>query len=290
VPFLVTGAGGQLGSDLVGLLPDAVGLTRSDLSVEDRDAVREAVSGFDVVFNCAADNAVDAAETAPERAFAVNARGAANLASACLESGTRLVHFSTNFVFDGSGSRPFSEDDVPRPLGAYARSKLAGERMVLESLPGALVVRSSGLFGHRGSAVKGGSFPERIVRRAELGEAVRVVDDQFLNPTFTADLAAAVIELVEQETQGVVHLVADGCCSYRELALEAIRLAGLSVQVEPISSAALTAAAPRPANGCLSSVRVPPLRSWREGLASWWLAWSGERSAERAEERTLRRR
>jgi dTDP-4-dehydrorhamnose reductase len=278
VRFLVTGAGGQLGGDLLDLIPGAVGMTRSQLSVEDRDAVRQAVKGFDVVLNCAADNAVDAAESAPERAFAVNAEGPGNVASACREAGARLVHFSTNFVFDGSGSRPFSEDDTPRPLGTYARSKLEGERLVLERMPDALLVRSSGLFGSRGSAVKGGSFPERIVKRVQAGEAVRVVDDQFLNPTYTSDLAAGVLELVEQGLQGVAHLVAEGCCSYLELAAEAIRVAGLSASVEPISSATLAAAAPRPPNGCLSSIRVRPLRSWREGLAAWWQVWSAERA------------
>jgi len=186
----------------------------------------------------------------------------------------RLVHFSTNFVFDGSGSRPFTEEDAPRPLGAYARSKLEGERRVLELMPGALVVRSSGLFGSRGSAVKGGSFPERILKRVEAGQLVRVVDDQLLNPTYTADLAAGVAALVQRDEQGVVHLVAEGCCSYWEMAAETVRLAGLSVEVERTSSAALGASAPRPANGCLASVRVPALRHWREGLAAWWRAWS----------------
>ncbi|MBJ7597016.1 MAG: dTDP-4-dehydrorhamnose reductase [Candidatus Nephthysia bennettiae] len=272
--FLVTGAGGQLGSDLLDLLPGAIGLTREQLSVADRDAVREAVSGFDVVLNCAADNAVDAAEAAPERAFAVNAEGPANLAWACREAGARLVHFSTNFVFDGSGSEPFTEEDEPRPMGAYGRSKLEGERRVREQMPDALVVRSSGLFGWRGSAVKGGSFPERILKRARAGEPVRVVDDQLLNPTYTADLAAGVLDLIPQDVRGVIHLVAGGCCSYWEMAAEVTRLAGLSVPVEPISSKALDAAAPRPANGCLSSLRVRSLRPWQEGLAAWWEAWS----------------
>jgi dTDP-4-dehydrorhamnose reductase len=278
VRFLVTGAGGQLGSDLLELLPGAVGLTRAELSVADRDAVLEAVAGFDVVLNCAADNAVDAAEAAPESAYRVNAQGAANVAWACRQAGARLVHFSTNFVFDGSGSRPFTEEDAPGPLGAYGRSKLEGERLVLDLMPTALVVRSSGLFGWRGSAVKGGSFPERILKRVEAGSAARVVDDQFLNPTYTADLAAGVVPLIREGRLGVVHLVADGCCSYWEMAVETVRLAGLSVAVERTSSASLGAAAARPANGCLASVRVSPLRHWRDGLAAWCEAWSDRRA------------
>jgi dTDP-4-dehydrorhamnose reductase len=122
--------------------------------------------------------------------------------------------------------------------------------------------------------VKGGSFPERILKRARAGEPVRVVDDQLLNPTYTADLAAGVLDLIAQDVRGVIHLVAGGCCSYWEMAVEVTRLAGLSVPVEPISSKALDAAAPRPANGCLSSLRVPSLRLWQQGLAAWWEAWS----------------
>jgi dTDP-4-dehydrorhamnose reductase len=196
------------------------------------------------------------------------------VAWACREAGARLVHFSTNFVFDGSGSRPFTEEDQPRPLGVYGRSKLEGERLVRDEMVDAVVVRSSGLFGWRGSAVKGGSFPERILKRARAAEPIRVVDDQLLNPTYAADLAAGVLDLIRQDVRGVVHLVADGCCSYWEVAVEATRLAGLSVRIEPISSKALDAAAPRPANGCLSSLRVASLRPWREGLAAWWEAWS----------------
>jgi dTDP-4-dehydrorhamnose reductase len=277
VRILVTGSGGQLGRDLMAVLPDSVGMTRAQLSIADREAVREAVQGFDLVLNCAADNAVDAAEAQPEAAFAVNAAGAANVALACRLAGARLVHFSTNFVFDGSGSRPFTEADPPGPLGAYGRSKLEGERHVLEILPQALIVRSSGLFGAQGSAVKGGSFPERIVKRAEAGERLRIVDDQRLNPTYTWDLALAVSELLGHGSSGVVHLVAEGCCSYRELAQEAVRLAGLGVEVEPITTAALAAAAPRPANGCLASRRAKPLRHWRRGLAGWWSEWSARR-------------
>src|SRR5215467_8247976 len=151
---LITGAAGQLGTDFQRLLPDADALERRRLSITDREAVLAAVRGHDVVLNCAAYNAVDAAEADPGPAFAVNAEGPANLAAACGAAGAHLVHFSTNYVFDGSGERPFSELDEPRPLGAYARSKLEGERRALETLPSTLVVRSSGLFGVMGSAVK----------------------------------------------------------------------------------------------------------------------------------------
>jgi dTDP-4-dehydrorhamnose reductase len=273
VRVLVTGAGGQLGSDLAALLCDVVALDRHGLDISNGGAVLAAVREArpDVVFNCAAYNAVDQAEREANTALAVNWLGVRNLADACAVSGARLVHFSTNFVFAGDAAEPYTETDEARPLSVYGDSKLKGEQAALAE-PSALVVRSSGLFGVRGSAVKGGSFPERIVARARSGERIRVVSDQRLNPTFTRHLAQAVIGYVEAGLTGVVHAVADGCCGYSDLAREALRLAGLDVEVEEIASAELAAPAKRPLNGCLRSVRVDPLPDWRRGLGEWWTA------------------
>jgi len=270
---LITGAAGQLGTDFQRLLPDADALERRRLSITDREAVLAAVRGHDVVLNCAAYNAVDAAEADPGPAFAVNTEGPANLAWACSQTGSRLVHYSTNYVFDGSAPDPYSESDEPTPLGAYAHSKLDGERRVLESLPSALVIRSAGLFGVTGSAIKGGSFPERMVKGAREGRQLRIVADQWLNPTYTVDLARGTLDLLAQGVTGVVHLVAAGCCSYWELAVESLRLAGVSTLVEPVTTAELGAAAPRPRNGCLTSIRARALRDWHEGLTDWFSAW-----------------
>lgn len=276
---LITGAAGQLGTDFQRLLPDADALDRRGLTITDREAVLAAVRGHDLVLNCAAHNAVDAAEADPAPVFAVNADGPANLAWACSQTGARLVHFSTNYVFDGSAPEPYTEADEPRPLSAYARSKLEGERRVLDAVPDALVVRSSGLFGSTGSAIKGGSFPERMVKRAREGQPLRIVDDQRLNPTYTLDLAEGTLELVASGVEGVVHMVAAGCCSYWDLAAAALRLAGVEAPVGRVTTAELGAAAPRPLNGCLASNRVAPLREWEEGLAAWWAAW--QEAAER---------
>ena len=266
---LITGAGGQLGSDLKRLLPGAAAYDHAQLSISDNRAVSEALRAAqpDVVFNCAAYNAVDRAEEEIDAARDANTLGPFVLAATCLEFGARLVHFSTNFVFDGELDRPYRESDLPLPRGVYAASKRAGEVAVLEQLPDALVIRSSGLFGSRGSAIKGGSFPQRILRHAREGRPLRVVSDQFLNPTYTYDLAEATLELVESGMAGIVHLVAAGCCSFHELAQATLTLAGLDAQVEPIATADLAAAAPRPRNGCLESERVTALRPWRDGLA-----------------------
>lgn len=223
-----------------------------------------------MVFNCAAYNAVDAAEGDPEAAAAVNARAPGLIAAACRREGARLVHYSTNYVFDGAGTDPAGESDAPAPLGVYARTKLEGELRVREALPGALVVRTAGVYGRVGSAAKGGSFPERIVRRARSGDPLRVVADQRLNPTYAAHLAARSLELAEAGAEGLVHLVAEGCCSWWEFAVAALEVAGVSASVESISSAELGSAAARPANGCLRSDREPPLPGWRQGLEEWW--------------------
>jgi len=271
VRALITGASGQLGSDLRRLIPDAVSRSHAALDVTDLQAVRDAVknAGCDHVFNCAAYNAVDKAEAEMGLATAVNATGAGNLARACAEAGAVLVHFSTNFVFDGTADHPYTESDRPSPLSAYGRSKLQGEQQVLKWLPDALVIRSSGLFGQAGFAVKGGNFPERILARARQGQELSVVGDQFLNPTFTGDLAEASLQLTQEETSGIVHVVAEGCCSFHELAVETLRLAGVEAEVKPIRSSDLAAPASRPRNGCLASIRVRPLRPWREGLRGY---------------------
>jgi dTDP-4-dehydrorhamnose reductase len=271
VKVLVLGAGGQLGTELMRLLPDAVGFTHHDLSVTDRVGVQGALRRHqpEVVFNCAAYNAVDRAESESEVAYQVNSLGAATAGAACRDHGARFVHFSTNFVFDGSLARPYTEADEARPLGVYGKSKLDGERAVLTVLPEALVIRTAALFGDRGSAVKGGSFPERIVERARRREVIRVVTDQRVNPTYARDLAQAAIALGASGMSGVVHVVAGGCCPWDELARAALAECGVKAEVEAVTSAELAGAAPRPLNGCLASVRTVALRPWREGLADW---------------------
>jgi dTDP-4-dehydrorhamnose reductase len=268
---MVLGAGGQLGSELVRLLPGAAGFTRDQLSVTDQDGIDRACRQHrpEVMFNCAAYNAVDRAESEPELAHEVNTAGPAVAAAACLRHGVRLVHFSTNFVFDGSLDRPYVESDRPRPLSVYGTSKLDGENAVLSLLAQALVIRTAAVFGDRGSAVKGGSFPERMVERGRRGEQLKVVSDQQVNPTYASDLATAAIALAEGTLTGLVHVVAGGCCGWDEFARTALAECGVDAKVEGIATAEMAAEARRPLNGCLGSERTVALRPWREGLAEW---------------------
>jgi dTDP-4-dehydrorhamnose reductase len=268
---LVLGATGQLGSALVRLIGEGSSVSHDDVSITDQEALDALLSSRrpELVFNCAAYNAVDRAETESDLAFAVNSEGPANVAMACARHGVRLVHFSTNFVFDGGLDRPYVETDVPSPLSVYGSSKLEGEQRVLDLLPEALVIRTSAVFGDTGSAIKGGSFPERIVSRARLGQPLRVVSDQRVNPTYAGDLAPAAIELAQSRLEGVVHVVAAGCAGWDEFARAALSEVGLTAEVEAILSAELATPAPRPLNGCLESSRVAPLRPWRDALHEW---------------------
>ena len=272
---VVLGSAGQLGRELAAVLGRELAWAgdRAEIDVADRAAVSALVSRQkpDVLFNAAAYNRVDAAEAEPGPAFAVNAGAPHLLARATRDSGALLVHYSTDYVFDGTASSPYREDDPPRPLGVYGASKLAGEHLVAAAGGEHLVVRTSGVLGRGGSEQKGGSFVERIVAKARAGEPLRVVSDQVFAPTCAADLAAASVALVRAGARGLFHVTNGGCCSWHELAAAALALAGLNAPVERIPLASLHLPARRPAYSVLSCERylglgLPPLRHWREAL------------------------
>jgi dTDP-4-dehydrorhamnose reductase len=211
------------------------------------------------VFNCAAYNAVDAAETDPD-AYGVNAWGPLGIASACRKAGASFVHYSTNFVFDGMSDEPYVEADQPAPLSAYARSKFDGEVNTLGVAGHFLVIRTAGVYG----GVRG--FPHRILEKARTGEPLRVVSDQRVNPTYARDLAEGSLRLAEAGMGGIVHAVNAGCCGWDQFARAVLEEAGISAPVESVLTSDYPAAARRPMNGCLASTRIPPLRPWREAL------------------------
>jgi len=276
VRALVVGSAGQLGRELVSRLAGELAWAGDldQVDVTDRAAVAALVDRVspDVVFNATAYNKVDQAEAEPDRALAVNALGPRWLATAAREAGALLVHFSTDYVFDGAAERPYREDDCPRPLGAYGVSKLSGEQLVVASGAEHLVVRTSGLLGRGGSEQKGGSFADRILARARGGQPLRVVADQTFAPTCAPDLAAASVALVRAGGRGIFHVANAGSCSWHGLAEAALALAGVDAPVEAIASAELALPARRPAYSVLDTARyhglgLPPLRPWREALA-----------------------
>jgi dTDP-4-dehydrorhamnose reductase len=270
VKALVLGAGGLLGTELMKLLTTAAGLDRSQLSVTDLADLNAALADYqpEVVFNCAAYNAVDGAETEQDAAYQVNAQGAFNVALAAAQYNARLIHFSTNFVFDGALDRPYVETDEVGPLSVYAKSKLEGEKLTSMVMPQALIIRTAALFGGDPGRSRL-SFPERILERAGAGERLTVVSDQTVNPTYAADLAAAAVALASSDTDGVIHVVGGGCAAWDEFARATLAEAGIVWEVEAISTASLGAPAARPRNGCLASTRTQPLRPWQDGLKDW---------------------
>jgi dTDP-4-dehydrorhamnose reductase len=277
-PVAVLGATGQLGSDLCRLLAEkglpCFPLAHADLDVCQHEEVSRVLKGLRprVVVNCAAFHHVERCEEEPERAFAVNALAVRNLALVCRDLGALLVHISTDYVFDGEKGSPYVEGDPVSPLNAYGVSKAAGEFFLRALCPEHIIVRTSGLYGHRGSSVKGGNFVETMLRLgAEQGE-VWVVTDQALSPTYTRDLARGLWAVVEAGGRGTYHIVNSGHCSWYEFACAIFGLAGMEVRVHPVTSDHFPGRARRPRLSALESVRLgelglSPLRPWREALA-----------------------
>ncbi|HKH14859.1 MAG TPA: dTDP-4-dehydrorhamnose reductase [Solirubrobacterales bacterium] len=276
---LITGGGGQLASDLELQLAgswEAAAPARVELDVTDDQAVERVIADLrpEVVFNCAAYHNVDACEQNESLAFDVNARAVKRLAERCAAVDARLVHLSTNYVFDGSRPEPYAEDDLPSPRSAYAISKLAGEFAALAYCPGALVVRTAGLYGLRGSASKGGNFVTRMIARARERGEIRMVADQRLTPTFTADLAAVLIDAAETGVDGIVHLTNSGECSWYEFTVAIMELSGIEARIEPGATSRPPGGADRPLNGVLArpradSLGMPALREWRDALSDY---------------------
>lgn len=275
--IMVTGAAGQLGTDVV-LTCRAAGdevaaFTRSDLDISDVDALSSALAAGrpDAVVNCAAYTAVDACETNEELAHQVNEHGVRNLAEACRTVGAHLVHVSTDYVFDGTLDRPYREDDEANPRSVYGRSKLAGERAASAVLgDDATIVRTSWVCGEHGSNMVG------LVRRlAPAGNPLAFVDDQRGRPTFTTDLAPALRTLAADRVGGIVHLTNAGAVSWYEFVADILEVSGFERSlVSPIATADLDPPrpAPRPANSVLANDRWAslghrPLRHYREPLA-----------------------
>lgn len=273
--WLVTGAAGLLGTDLVAALErrgDSVtGLDRAGLDVTDAAAVAATVARNrpDVVVNCAAWTAVDDAEADEEQALAVNAGGPANLAAACDQAGARLIQVSTDYVFAGISARPHAEHDVPAPRTAYGRTKLAGERSVLDRLPGAgYIVRTAWLYGAHGPC-----FPKTMITLEGERPTVDVVNDQYGQPTWTADLAGQIIALADSAAgPGIYHATSSGQTTWFGLAREIFRLLDADPdRVRPIASSALGRPAPRPpysvlGHGAWEACGLPSIGDWRTAL------------------------
>ena len=278
--YAVLGAAGQLGRDLCPRLPgDVIALSRTGTPAIDLarpeslrvifDEVRP-----DVVINCAAYNFVDRAESEPQEAFAVNAWGVRELARLCRDHDRLLVHFSTDYVFglDSARRQPWTESDAPGPVSVYGLSKLAGEYLVRATCPRHLVIRTCGLYGVWGSGGQGGNFVETMLRLAEQGKPLRVVDDQTCTPSYTVDVAETTLALLKAGQPGLYHVTNSGGCTWHELTRTIFELSGVYANLTAIPSRDYPTPARRPAYSVLDhaglrQLAIPSPRPWREALA-----------------------
>ncbi|TQO20748.1 dTDP-4-dehydrorhamnose reductase [Rhodoglobus vestalii] len=267
----VVGAGGMLGTDLMQALSnrDATALTRTELDITNREAALDVLSGYDVIINTSAYTRVDDAETDEENAHLVNAVGPHNLALAAARHGSRLVQLSTDYVFDGTATEPYAEDAARHPVSAYGRTKAAGELLALEHNPGrTTIVRTAWLYGQHGS-----SFPRTMLKLAADRETLEVVNDQRGQPTWTGDLAAQLVALVDSAIpSGIFHGTNSGRATWFDLAQAVFVCAGLDPdRVKPTDSSAFQRPAPRPNFSVLGhqawlDAGIEPMRDWKQAL------------------------
>lgn len=267
----------MLGRDLVARLGgrhEVIPLPRAEADLTDRAAVMRAMDARrpEFVIHAAAFTAVDECERQPDLAFRVNAEGTRHVALACRQLGIPMLYISTDYVFDGEKSEPYIESDPPNPLNVYGKSKLEGERSVIELVERYWIVRTSWLFGPFGR-----NFVSAILDQARAGRPLRVVDDQFGAPTYTVDLAAKLEELVADSEPGIYHVTNQGYCSWFQFAQEILRQAGLGeTPISAVPTSGANRAARRPRNSRLASVRLGAsgrglLWPWQDALRRYFL-------------------
>jgi dTDP-4-dehydrorhamnose reductase len=273
--ILVVGARGMLGTDLmetVRPVHDVLGLDIREIDITSLEQCLSAAERYrpDVIINAAAYTRVDDCETHPEQAFLVNGNGAGNLAKAAAAQGAILVHYSTDYIFDGLKQSAYIEEDTPNPQSIYGQSKLSGESLVRNHCTNHLILRTSWLFGENGP-----NFIRTIIGIAAKGEPLRVVDDQQGSPTYSKDLAVHTIRMVEAGCRGTFHLTNSESCTWFGLASKAVEWAGLqNTPVIPVSTMDFPRPAKRPANSVLANARLkregfPLMRPWQEAVREY---------------------
>ncbi|RYY62880.1 MAG: dTDP-4-dehydrorhamnose reductase [Chitinophagaceae bacterium] len=277
----VIGSNGQLGSDLCSVLShkhEVLELTHADIEISDVDSINQVVSSTrpDIILNTAAYHVVPEAENYPQKAFSLNAISALNLARVCQDKKIRLLHYSTDYVFDGLKNAPYVETDRPNPLNVYAVSKLAGEQFVLNYCERSMVVRVSGIYGKIASRAKGNNFVSMMLKLAKEKPEVRVVNDEFLTPTPTLAIAKNTAALIEADTRGLFHMSCSGEVSWYEFARHIWDVLGLDTPLFPASVKDFPAVVKRPyysvlENKALKDLSVYEMPEWREALTQFLL-------------------
>jgi dTDP-4-dehydrorhamnose reductase len=263
--IIILGSNGQVGTDIARLLGDTrhefVALSRRDLDVTQRPLLRETLAKHqpNVIINCSVYHPVDDCEANPELAFAVNATAVRDLAVAAKDLQACLVHFSSDYVFDGEQTRPYNEEDVVRPRSVFGISKVAGEQLLRETLPNHFIIRTSGLYGLTGSRVKKGNFVETMLRLGKENGKVRVVSDLRMAQTSTENLAEQVLSLIHTKNFGTYHASDHGDHSWYEFAKMIFEYSGLNVEIQPVSWRDMSPQAPRPRYSVLENRRLKEL-------------------------------
>lgn len=258
IKVLILGAGGMLGQDLCKVFPEAFKLTHKDFDITNREEVRNVIEKMkpEIVINAAACTGVEACEDNRELAFQVNGYGPGYIAEACSGTGASLVHFSTDYVFDGN-KKEYTESDFPNPINAYGESKLLGEKKIIEKTENYRIVRTSWLFG-----IEGENFVELMLRLSGEVDTVKVVADQFGKPTYSLDLAEKTKEIVRLEP-GIYHVTNEGICSWYEFASAVIE------NVVPCTSVEFPRKAKRPKYSVLRNTKISLMRHWHEALEAY---------------------
>jgi dTDP-4-dehydrorhamnose reductase len=280
VKVLLIGANGQLGTDLFKVFRAAgdqvLPFVHAQLDVCSAERVSTILDETkpEVVVSTAAYHRVDDCESQAQLAFQVNGIGAMNLARACHRAGVTLVHYSTDYVFGGySHNTPYVETDRPAPLSVYGASKVLGEHLIAAYSDRHFVIRTCGLYGLAGSSGKGGNFVETMLRKANVGEAIRVVDDQVLTPTYTADVAEATRKLIQSGKFGLYHVTSEGQCSWYEFTRYIFECAGIKAELSPVSTEDFYSPVKRPAYSVLSKAKLQTvgisMPLWKNAIARY---------------------
>lgn len=258
IKTMIFGAGGMLGTELYRVFPDAVKLKHSDIDIRDKEAIIESILNTkpDVVINAAAYTAVDDCEDNRELAFEVNGKAPGYIAQGCSITGARLIHYSTDYIFDGS-KKQYIETDVSSPINVYGHSKLMGEKNIIEKTDDFRIIRTSWLFGLHGK-----NFVDTMIKLSGQADIVKVVNDQFGKPTYAADLARKTEEIIGHPP-GIYHITNEGVCSWYEFA------SAIITNVKPCSSNEFQRKARRPKYSVLVNTKTAPMRHWKDALAEY---------------------
>ncbi|MFW6129232.1 MAG: dTDP-4-dehydrorhamnose reductase [Candidatus Aminicenantaceae bacterium] len=277
----IIGADGQLGSDLMNILAeeDILPLYYPDFDITQKKRTRDILNrmNIEVLINTAAYHRVDECEDDPERSFLVNSIAVRDLSVICKEKDIILVHFSTDYVFDGKKKNPYTEKDTPNPLSVYATSKLAGEYFIKSHLEKYYIIRTCGLFGEAGCYEKGYNFVDRIIHLEESGEKLKIVNDQFVTPTHTKELAEKIYELIKTNQFGLYHLTNEGQCSWYEFACCIFKLLNKEADIIPLSSDNFFTKAKRPLYSVLENkhakdIGLKPFSHWKDALYNYMIS------------------